>query len=317
MAFCVFVFVVFVWLTGTVEAVDGDIDCGTARACHPWGNTDTENKEQVPCVRGKRMNLRLMLDVAAERADVAAGKAATAVYGFCPVVDQLDVFTLALAPSVATLSATGGLYSLTHNVGQKYLSAYGFGMSNSTLFPQKGHSTGAVVVVGDGMSLCGSPHSVALVHTLLLDIGFHRGRFNYIGARKASPPPNATYSGTSNATRGSHKADNEETEVAVQPAMVGFRPTCDENDECLFDSASICVGDKIGHKNCAKCYDSPSDIMKENLVVWTSYYGTDAHGRPMRSGGLNPLNYRQFAGIRLFRDLEKALKRLKSGSLGW
>ncbi|RNF25156.1 uncharacterized protein Tco025E_02304 [Trypanosoma conorhini] len=313
MIFRVFVVVALVCLAGTVEAVEGDIDCGTAKACYPWASGGVEDKVQVPCVRGKRLNLRFMLDVAAERRAAAGGKPVTAVYGFCPVVDELDVFTLFLASAVTTLNATGTYFALSHNIGRKYLSVYGFGMSNSTLFPQEGLSTGIVMVAESGNSVCGSPRSVALVHTLLLDIGLHRGLFNYIGARMASPP-NATDNATSRASGAAKETAMQEDEVVVQPAMVGFRPTCNGNDECLFDSSSVCIGDKVGNKNCAKCYESPLDVTHQHLAVWASYYGTDAHGRPMRSGGLNPLNYRQFAGNRLFMELKKALDSLK---LGW
>ncbi|EAN91942.1 hypothetical protein C3747_104g52 [Trypanosoma cruzi] len=311
MFFRVLVAAVFVWLTGTAGVVDAAVDCGTAVACYPWANGNPRVGNQKPCVSGGRMNLRFILDVAAETS-AAKGAASTAVYGFCPVVDKLEAFKLHSAHSLATLYSAGNVYNFSKNVGRKYLSVYGFGMSNSTLFPEKGLSAGAVVIAENGDFLCGSDRSVALVHALILDIGLHRGRFNYIGARGASSPGNIVGNGTTTPIEVSTEDPVQEGEVSVQPAMVGFRPTCTPDDVCVFDSASVCIGDQIGNKNCAKCYTSPKEVAKQNIVVWASYDGTDAKGRPLLSGGMNPLIYNQFAGNMLKNDFDSLIRRMKS-----
>ncbi|EKF37764.1 hypothetical protein MOQ_002039, partial [Trypanosoma cruzi marinkellei] len=315
MFFCVLVAAVFVWLTGTAGVVDAAVDCGTAVACFPWANGNLRVGSQKPCFSGGRINLRFMLDVAAET-PTASGAASTAVYGFCPVVDKLEAFKLHLAHSVATLNKTGNAYKFSNNIGQKYLSAYGFGMSNSTLFPEKGLSAGAVVIAASGDFLCGSDRSVALVHTLILDIGLHNGRFNYIGARGASSPGDIVRNGTNTPLEALTKPPAQESEVSVQPAMVGFRPTCTPDDVCVFDSTSVCIGDQIGNKNCAKCYTSPNEVAKQGIVVWASYDGTDAKGRPLLSGGMNPLIYKQFAGNMLKNDFDKLIRKMKSENFG-
>ncbi|KAH9579752.1 hypothetical protein LSM04_000778 [Trypanosoma melophagium] len=305
--------VLLVYSVGTTTAVvEGDIDCSTGLACFPWAGEESH----VPCVRGRRMNLRFMLDVADENVKSAEPVKSNAFYGFCPVVDKLQIFTLTNAPFLASVFDNAGTLSLTNTMERKYLSIYGFGASNSTNYPQKNFSAGAVLVAVNGTALCGSNRSVALVDTLVLDIGLHKGLFNYIGARAASIRPDT---GNSNSNSGSGKNTKSPVtpipEVVVQPAMVGFRPTCSANDECLFDTGSVCVGLEVGKKNCAKCYDSAEDIRdKAQLRVWASYYGTDQRGRPLLSGGMNPLNFRGLAGSGFFRDIRKTLDSLIRGS---
>lgn len=193
--------------------------------------------------------------------------------------------------------------TLTREVGRKYLSVYGFGMSNSTLFPERGVSAGSVPIAINGSLLCGSSHSVALVHTLTLDVGLHKGRFNYIGTRNTSLSSGVADNETDGAVVSETRDDSEEPEVVVQPAMVGFHPTCDARDVCVFDSNSVCVGDEVGKKNCARCYTAPLSIDAAHLRVWVSYHGTDGRGSPMRSSGLNPLHFPEFAGSRLYSSI--------------
>ncbi|KAG8348527.1 hypothetical protein TRVL_00616 [Trypanosoma vivax] len=269
-------------------ANSSNLMCDSDVACFPW-----DEKEDKACVRAKRINLRFMLDTADQSKSYA-------VYAFCPVVNELELFVLRGGPAIVALTdhnkASG---VLPEKLTNKYLSVYGFGGLESKLFPKRGVSAGAVVAAVDGSSLCGTSPSVAIANTLRLNIGVKKGLFNY----EVETSGNESNT-TSNHTEG------------VEPPMVGFSPTCDEQDRCIFDASSVCIGSQPGKKNCASCHTSSSSVLDAQLRVWVSYHGTDRDGYPMLSGGSDPLMYRRFAGLQFFSSIRNLFGGVVKGASG-
>lgn len=135
------------------------------------------------------------------------------------------------------------------------------------------------MVAENGTSICGQPNSVALVTTLILDVGLHKGRFNYftpsvtgkVSMYNTNYDPSACPNGIPNAGAPPNVC-NETIIVNIPdgttvPAKTGFTPTCDGNDKCMFDSSLTCIGDVKGQRNCAKCYVDPNQVLFATLQI--------------------------------------------------
>ncbi|TPP45091.1 hypothetical protein CGC20_20355 [Leishmania donovani] len=230
------------------------------------------------------MNLRFMLQTSRENNfTVGTQVHHLATYSFCPIVDQLSSFTLISAPFMAscyiTKDETSGAVTdhLSMDMGPRYLSVYGFGASNSTLYPQKGVSTGTVLIAVNGTDHTGVSNSVGIVTMLSLEIGLHNGLFNYVGAAAASETTVA------NPNYDSVLCKNG----TVPPAGINY---CDKN--ITIPVAATVV--QPAKKNCGVYRTDPTDIRKLQMTVWVSYYGTDWRRNVLTSGGRNPLNYLTF-----------------------
>nr|CCC91116.1 conserved hypothetical protein [Trypanosoma congolense IL3000] len=295
-------FTFLIFLCGVSSAVVGqDVNCGTGEACQPWLDDGTSSR----CYLNGRINLRFLVDTPSDVRDEVSGPV-WAAYGFCPFVDNLQLFRLtgaAAASSIVTKEISNEtIETISSSTKPRYISVFGFGRSDSKEYPEKGVSNGTAVVSVLGNSVCKDPNSVAVVNMLMLSIGMHNGAFNYI-------QPNTVDRGNSSSTeegKDSKASDGHEEagKVPVQPMMVGFRPTCDEVDRCILSPGSVCIGDEPGRKNCGVCHTSTDTLEKAVIQVWTSYFGTDANGASLLSGGMDPLSYKRFAGSRLVSDLK-------------
>lgn len=302
-------------------------DCGTQMACYPW------NTNGPACQRSKLLSLRYTFNTAVENAyTFNKAEITNATYAFCATVDQLQSFSLNGAPYLASAysvtDSTGAIsYALTRSLNRSYLSVFGFGESNNTLYPTPGLSTGTALIAVNGSTTCGEYRSAALVSILVLNVGLHNGLFNYIdaseGSNKTVANPNydaakcaASATGSSS---GTNYCNSEITEtvaaVVVQPAKTGFVPTCDANDKCSFGSDYVCIGDEVGKKNCGTCYNDASQIVNASLTVWVSYYGTDVKGHTLTSGGLNPFNFLKFATSDALSTIVAKMKDLFKGNI--
>lgn len=328
---------VTVLILAAVSSLGRGQECSTTQACMPWYSSGPS------CARGGRMNLRFVLDTAAENAWTSGTtKTATAVYGFCPVVDTVQSFALNSAPFIATSFKTEDAdekitYHLTTSLDKNYLSVYGFGSSNSTLHPIKGVSDGSVLVAQNGSTLCSGKNSVAIATHLNLEVGLHKGLFNYattgplvdVAVNVTNPNFNETLCNnpsSDSAASSINYCDTTIVEIRKQqmsnPLKTGFVPTCgvdnNGNFNCLFDSSPevICIGDRAEMMNCAKCYDDATVIgQTAKLVVWNSYYGTDNRGNTLKSGGNNPINFAKFSGPNMMSDIASKMKSLWDGNL--
>ncbi|CCW61707.1 unnamed protein product [Phytomonas sp. EM1] len=322
----------------------GDVNTNE-EPCRPWSSTGPA------CKHLNRLDLRFIVDLAEENYvnDSKTSVVKTAVYGFAPQIDKLQLFSLSDAASLATLqkNTTNGVvkFSFSKDQNKKYLSVYGFGNSNSVANPENGSSDSSLLIVEKNLTQCGGSGSVAVVTTLMLDVGLHKGLFNYEGDAKSiltadlhaqtmgfynvadthSSPDNfsfaAVYGNESNLVEeskmsrlGTQKENvvfMAETSSVKRPLKTGFVSTCGNTkngEECLLDSEQICIGDK-GFRNCARCYKDPSEVASSAKVrVVVSYYGTDSKGRTLTSGTSNPLNFRAFGGNHILKDIQKALK---------
>lgn len=334
-------------VTWTASAQVVGQDCLMQQACFPWSYEGTPSVS--PCRRGRRLNLRFLTDVATENVKVFNGETVSqAVYAFCPVVDRFQSFSLWEAPFLAgAYKVTDGnttYNNITTSLSVRYLSVYGFGNTNNTLFPERGASAGSVVLAVNGSMICNTPRSFAVVSTLVLDIGLHNGRFNYASATAGGgtqsvvnpnynnetcwqQKQNATLASVFSASSSSSSSSlstsvdycNETIEVpiapdAIQPLKTGFVPTCavdsDGGDYCLFDEYQVCIGNP-GQKNCARCYNAANlDALAQATVqVWTSYYGTDSRGYALRSGGVNPISQHRFASSGVLSKFTSAVNK--------
>lgn len=256
--------VIAVLCVSVAVAASDDNACKAGTACKPWSVSGKA------CGRGGRMNLRFAVDVAAENYNHSADNVFNGTnrwhvsYAFCPVVDQLQTFSFnysaVWAASTFRYNSTGHrTLHFTNISNTSYLRAYGmgeFGMPDQ--FPPNDYDSSAVLFQRD--SECQSGISIATF--MVLNITMTNGKYRHV--------------------KGFH-----------QGVQVGFSPSCDSSDKCMFGSHR-CVGPK-GRKNCGQCIDQPDDLIKTQTSVWTSYYGTDKSGRRLMSGSDNPLNFRQFA----------------------
>lgn len=304
--------------------------CTVQSACFPWHSIDSSASRT--CSRGGSINLRFMLDVVPENY-VGTEKTQYMIYGFCPTVDELSSFTLNESTFYSTSYKTTTTkdkveettYHFSSSLYKNYLSVYGFGNSNSTLIPQRQISVGAALAAINGsLVACGGSNTVAVVSTLMLNIGFDRGSFNYIESSPTGPqlmlnpyydieacesgevpPPNVSYCNTSVIV--DLPADTK------QPAKVGFESTC-KNGKCIFDSSAICIEDDNGLSNCGYCYGDPGETLHATIQVWVSYFGTDNSGSSMISGGNSPLRYMNFASSSLADKFKDKLSSLWNGT---
>ncbi|KAG5473285.1 hypothetical protein CUR178_03205 [Leishmania enriettii] len=310
------------------ETARAQAKCGSIALCKPY------EKMGPACARNKRMNLRFVLQTARENNfTVGAEVHHVATYGFCPVVDQLSSFTLTGAPFLATSytkNDTSGKVTNHLSLGMtpRYLSVYGFGASNSTHFPEKGVSRGTVLVAINGSDFTGVVNSVGVVTMLSLEIGLNNGLFNYIGASKASKRavvnPNYNASLCSNGSESSGSVNYCEKEIfmpvaakVVQPAKVGFIPTCNAKDICTVGNPRIytCIGDIPGQKNCGVYRSDPEEIRDLRMTVLVSYYGTDSRRNVLTSGGKNPLNFVSFVKTNALYAIGDRISSLFTGNI--
>ncbi|CCW67996.1 unnamed protein product [Phytomonas sp. Hart1] len=314
---------------------------GSEEICSPWSLTGPA------CQYLERLNLRFIVDLAEENYKEDRGNTIqTAVYGFAPEVDRLQLFTLSDAAALASVSMTGGPYVFSASLTKKYLSVYGFGNTNSIVRPEYGgYSNAAVVLVEKDSSVCGGTGTVAVATILNLDVGLHHGLFNYeSGAQTILTTNPKTQPTTFEETPGVSSSPayfpfSEEwggdgglgkkstmsglntnakgfpilSEVfsVKQPLKTGFAPTCGntkDGEKCLWDKTQVCIGD-LGRRNCARCYSDLSELVKSaKVMIVASYYGTDLLGRTLTSGTVNPLNFREFAGKDVIKNIRKAVK---------
>lgn len=310
----------------TIAPFFSDAQC-IQNACFPWTSGSKDS-----CVKGGSLNLRFMLDISPEKA-WGTSKVRYASYGFCPKVDQLSTITLNESVYYATGYETSEdddddddvEYHFSTGLYKNYLSVYGFGNTNETLFPQKGISNGAVLVAVNGsLSSCGGSDTVAVVSTLALNIGMHKGKFNYVGSsptgdqKMMNPYYDLAACLDNEVAPDGQDYCAESVTVNIpsgtkQPAKVGFEPTC-SNNECLFDSNAICIGDDSTNQNCGYCYQSAGDTILAQIQIWVTYYGTDNTGAALLSGGNSPLRYTRFATDTLAEKFNDKLEALKSGT---
>lgn len=325
---CLGITTLFTILPNLVEA-----QCTIQNACFPWFSGT--GVSQNTCSRGGSINLRFILDVAPEQ-EFGPEKVRYMTYGFCPTVDKLSSFTLNQSSYYATSYDTVTKdkddkdkevteYHFSKGIYKNYLSVYGFGNSNNTIYPQRGVSNGAVLAAVNGtLASCGGPGTVAVVSTLMLNIGFRKGAFNYV---ESSPTglqeivnPNYDLSACIAGTAPPEGISfcNETITIDLpsdtkQPAHVGFEPTC-KKGKCIFDSSAICIEDSDGTANCGFCYNSPTETLETKIQIWVSYFGTDSTGAAMISGGNSPLRYMDYATSSLADKFKQKLSDLWSGN---
>lgn len=327
---------VAVLLCGTHSAAG--FSCGNGEACFPWVPTGPA------CRAGKQMNLRFVLDVASENYETSGTTTiTTATYGFCPSVDKLQSFTLNAAPFVTAAYVTKNdddtqELHLTKDLDTHYLYVYGFGDTSDRLYPNVNTSSGIIIIAQNGTEHCQNKDSVLVATTLGLDIGLYNGLFNYIDAEgeRTVQVPNPDYNqtmcddiknGTVTTEAPGSSSSSDEVDYCsptissvvpanvVQPAKTGFVPTCTEKDVCMFDVDAHCIGNVKGQKNCARCFDDPTQLASAQMQIWASYYGTDVDGHPLLSGGTNPINFRKFAGKSMFSQIGSKVGSLWRGNL--
>lgn len=315
-------------------------------ACTPY---ITAANGGVGCVRKSPINLRFLLHMASENDYTANGVLQDkATYSFTPCVDAISALSLNGAPFLATgyavessTTPTTTSYYFTKNRSDKYLSVYGFGMSNQTTLPQPGISAGAVLVAKNGLDACGDATMVGVVTVLSLEIGMRNGFFNYIGATTATnttvanPHYNAALCGSSTTTTTTTTTTSTASSsgpidycsktitvpvpaTVVQPARVGFTPTCNAKDQCIMGDPDVytCIGNVTGQKNCGLCY-SNATLLSANttLTVWVSYIGTDRKSTVMTSSGDNPLRYVNYVRNRAFETITGKFNSLFRGNI--
>eukprot|EP00996_Jenningsia_fusiforme_P002017 NODE_2864_length_1102_cov_26.865147_g2626_i0.p1 GENE.NODE_2864_length_1102_cov_26.865147_g2626_i0~~NODE_2864_length_1102_cov_26.865147_g2626_i0.p1 ORF type:complete len:243 (+),score=48.36 NODE_2864_length_1102_cov_26.865147_g2626_i0:170-898(+) len=88
------------------------------------------------------------------------------------------------------------------------------------------------------------------------------------------------------------------------PAATGLQDTCDSDDVCIFDAGLPCI--KSGDRSfCARCVDEKDTKGDEREPsVFIGFYGTDRRGRPLTSGGRNPITFRQFSAGGLYEKIK-------------
>ena len=320
----------------------------TGNICTPY---ITAANGGVACLSKNPINLRFLLQMAHENDYTANGVLEDkATYAFQPCVDSISALSLKggpfLAAGYAVTSGTTTSYYFTKNKSDKYLSVYGFGMSNQTTVPEPGISTGAVLIAKNGADACNDASMMGVVTVLSLEIGMHKGFFNYIGQSGqttktvANPHYNATLCGesssgsshttttttTTTTTKANADASSSEgidycaktiTVVVpannVQPARAGFVPTCDAKDVCLMGSNDTytCIGNVTGKKNCGICTNNATALAgNAALTVWVSYIGTDRKGNVMTSSGDSPFNYLNYVRNQAFETVTSKFQSL-------
>lgn len=306
----------------------GAAQCSVQNACFPWSAANSTS--QNPCKRDSRMNLRFLLDVAPENA-FGEQNNRYMMYGFCPRVDKLSSFTLNQSTLFATTYTRKDeeddnttSYYFSEGMYKNYLSVYGFGDSGSPLVPQRGVSIGSVLVAVNGsLTTCGGPRTVAVVSTLMLNVGMKSGAFNYVDKAPTglqntmNPNYNVTYCQENKEPPPGVDYCSPTMEIDIpadskRPAMVGFESTC-KNGKCKFDPGAICIDDTNGLSNCGYCYSDPADTRDAFIQIWVSYFGTDQGGSAFISGGNSPLRYVDFATSSISDKFKDKLSDLWAG----
>ena len=272
--------------------------CEQQQACKPYPSYYSNGQAAPKCAKGDRMDLRFMLEIPysrwyqkslepgvnvhyPERVNISGTTIDYPVawpYFFCPIVDELQAFTLYNA---SQLTSTGYYNDTWTTLNSTRLSVYGMGNKGSPRVPEDYDDSS--VMIYQNTSLCGNVNGSAfpaIVDFLVLNITMTTGEYLY----------------------------KPSFEQAIQ---VGFEPTCDSGDICKLGSG-VCIGDKPGRKNCAKCMYKPDDVKNAHLKVWTSYYGTDKNGRAFLSGSSNPLAFKQFSATPIFDAVAKDVTNIGS-----
>lgn len=304
--------------------------CSIQTSCFPWHTANASATRA--CSKGGSINLRFMLDVAPENT-FGPSNTDYMMFGFCPTVDKLSSFTLNESTYfTTTYTETKKVdddeettYHLSPYIYKNYLSVYGFGNTNSTLLPQPQISIGSVLAAVNGsLTTCGGSDTIAVVSTLMLNIGFDGGSFNYVASSPTGLQPTLNpYYNMKSCLSGKVPPDGVSycnTSIMVdlpsntkQPAKTGFESTC-QNGKCIFDSTAICIEDDNGLSNCGYCYSEAGDTFNANIQVWVAYFGTDSSGTSMISGGSSPLRYNDFASGSVGEKIKDKLSSLWNGS---
>jgi hypothetical protein len=232
-------------------------------------------------VINSQMQVAFTVDASAENAEnimnvtLNANSTPAAVsYSFCPTVDQLQAFNL--SESATWAAGDIAIQNLTQLSNQSYLRFVGVS-NDATLVPTDASWGSALIYDGNVDSkLCSSGKAVAsfLVLNITLNNGIYRT-----------------------------------TSTFSEPVQVGFQPTCTDDNVCLFDPDLTCIG-AAGKKNCATCVHQYSDLVRDQVQVFASYYGTDANGRTLQSGSENPLNFRQLSADAVFAKVRDSITSL-------
>jgi len=186
-------------------------------------------------------------------------------YAFCPTVDEIQAFLLNYSTAHIALNRvvneTTGEDYYEYTPTESYLWMWGAGPENNREFPGIGNDT--AVMVYDGLSQTCN-YAPAIVSMLIYNVTLVSGKYQY---------ENGMASGT------------------------GFMPTCTEEGICKMDATLKCIG-PVGRQNCAKCLNEnqPREVLNKDLVIFTTYYGTDSRDKTLMSGSGNPLNFRMFSG---------------------
>ncbi|KPI85079.1 hypothetical protein ABL78_5845 [Leptomonas seymouri] len=323
--------------------------CAAAKTC--GGNACTPYvpaaNRGTGCVRKNPINLRFLLDMATENSYKVKDVVQTqATYALAPCVDDLSALALNSAPFLTSGYAVTNTtppaqtsYFFSSSRTDKYLSVYGFGMSNQTARPEIGVSPGAVLVAKNGLDACGNAATVGVVTILSLEIGLRRGFFSYLGfsnkstSMVANPNYDPKLCKEGNSFAGSHNTAAStppdkidycskaiSTTIAenhVQPARVGFVPTCNERDQCMLGDPDmyVCIGNVTGQKNCGMCFsDATALAANSSLTVWVRYVGTDLNNVVLTSGGDNPMDYSSFVSSEAFQTISRKFNSLIRGN---
>ena len=263
------------------------VQCDTTDACFPY------SPRGPYCSRGNNINFRFQLQLAPENYREDPGlpdPISNVTYAFCPRVDELKAFNFSRVGELSLTYLNGTTYDAVYNqtydnlqiasLEQVYLSVIGFGDTRNIAFPQPG-SAGRVMIADYTIEACEFVGEFGLVSFLSLNVSMEDGRFKY---------PNG----------------------GGQPGGVGFVPSCDEYDVCVYNSSMRCFGEP-GMKNCGTCVSDIYKLYDFNVQVWTSYYGTDARGRQLRSGATNPLNFQAFSGSGVAGAMSRSYSNIEDG----
>lgn len=276
--------VLFLAIAAVAVQAQFTVKCTRKEACFPFDLTSGPH-----CARGDNMNMRFSIDLAEENQYERYGQNnSAAAYAGCPVVDELQAINLTnsgryAATIVNNESDTNNTFTnFSETQSESWVRVYGFGGNDDIGEPNSTTSDGAAMIYqNETRNIC-SQGTRPFVNFLVLSVTMSSGKFAY----------SSSYN---------------------QPFGVGFTPTCDSGGTCLLDSTLACIG-RPGRQNCARCLTA-HEMSQTNTQVWVSYEGTDRLGKPLLSGGNNPLNFRAYAGTSVFSSVSTSIGNLRSGNI--
>lgn len=247
-------------------------DSEHATACQPYGATR--------CAIGDRMDIRFVVDIA-DANDFVLPQNHTHLnfnhitYAFCPVVDQLQAFTLedSAVWAAGRRRDDGTAWNFTYGPNRTWLRVFGMGEIPDVGIPFDQDDSSVYLYQQVPEEVCKSTHAVVsfLVLNITMTNGFYR-----------------------------HTSDFH------QAIQVGFSPTCNGNT-CMFGNDQVCIGKSPGSLNCAKCAVSSEKLVSMDPHIFTSYYGTDKNGRRFMSGTDNPLNFEALSASNTFSKVQDSV----------